>query len=189
MNSLTIYAKLSQIKSFREQRAAAAVSRQRAIVEHRAARLADQRLQHDGFRRQRLTRERDLFAELQGMTVSPRTIERMNQRVALLREQEAELAASVMEAERSLDEAKQSLSQARTNHVEAARELEKLNRLTDIARRSAGLARERREEREIEEIANAAYVRGPGRMHRSRTANHRGYDRRALFGRDLHRRA
>jgi len=166
MNSLSTYAKLRRIKAFREQRAAAAVTRQRALVEHRAAWLATQQRQHDSFRAQRLTRERTLFAELQGKTVQLRAIEQMNQRVALLRQREAELAEAVMQAEREFNEAKQALKQARSSHVDAARELEKMERLIAVAQRSARLEHERQEEGEIEETANAVYMREVGRSRR-----------------------
>ncbi len=156
---LATYAKLRHIKVFREQHRAAALAAARTLVEQRAAELESKRRALAEFRAQREAREQALFDEISGRAVQPRDIEAMNSRVALLREREAAMQSALMDAETGLAEARQAMDQARAAHIRAQREVEKLDQLIEVARRTEAREQAAREENEVEEIVTAGFAR------------------------------
>lgn len=159
--SLDTYGKLRRIKVYREQHAATALAGRQAALEHRAAELNAKHQALAEFREQRLAREQSLFDEIEGRTVKPHEIETMNLRVAALREQEAAMETDRMEAERQVEQARLERDAARQTHTLALREVEKFDKLIEIAKRTAEREQLAREENEIEEIVTAAAARRP----------------------------
>jgi type III secretion protein O len=159
MSTLATYTKLRRIKAFREERAAGDLRRRQAVVAHAAKALTAAREQHAAHRDARLAREHALFAEIQGKAVGARDIEAMNQRVAALREREAQLQTAVLDADKALADAKQALADARAEHALRRREVEKFDKLLEVARARAEQERQTREENELEDAVGAGYGR------------------------------
>ena len=159
MDPATIFGELRRVKGFRERTAAAARSRALALMEQDAKELQRLREELVRFREERLVREQAVFEELRGRAVRLGDLEAMNRRIADWREEEAGFEPRIMAAEKALAEAKEALEVARRRHVDAMREVDKLDTLIDMQQQAAHREREAREENEVEEIVTAAYRR------------------------------
>ncbi len=141
------------IKAFRESRAEQAFVKQRGI--HRQAEeVADLRAQElEAFRVRARQREDELFGGLVGRTVRLAAIQDMNLEVDDLRAQDRRHVASAEKARDDATRERELMDQRRTEHTAALQLRERFSEIVDLAGQEAAAESDRREDSELEEVA------------------------------------
>ncbi len=141
------------IKAFRESRAEQAYARQRSA--HRASEdlaLTQEQVLRDFQERARL-REDELFLGLVGRTVRLGDIQNMNLEVDDLRTQERGHVAKAEQARLAETQEREMLDQRRLEHTAALQLRERFSEIVDLVREEDAVESERREDGEMEEVA------------------------------------
>ncbi len=141
------------IKAFRESRAEQAYARQRSA--HRASEdlaLTQEQVLRDFQERARL-REDELFQGLVGRTVRLGDIQNMNLEVDDLRTQERGHVAKAEQARLAETQEREMLDQRRLEHTAALQLRERFSEIVDLVREEDAVESERREDGEMEEVA------------------------------------
>ncbi|NJN46467.1 MAG: YscO family type III secretion system apparatus protein [Candidatus Competibacteraceae bacterium] len=150
-----MYNDLLRIKAFREQNAAAAVTRQKRVVEECVQSVQHARDEVVRFRAYRIQQEQQRFDDIKGRPVPLQAIENMKLHAAGLKDKESRLESQILVEEKRLKEAQQALEQARQHHADAVREHEKFSEFMAIQREAEQREQALREENELEEVAGA----------------------------------
>ncbi len=149
---------LLRIRRFREQSAANAVVRAKALVAEREQAVRDAEAAVVEFHGHRRAEEARLFEEIRGMAVKLEKLEDMKQSVALMRERELELEEAVEDARKAVVTAEEEHGKAVEVHRQALRALEKFKEFVEVQKAAARNAAARKEETETEEVTEAAYA-------------------------------
>ena len=153
-----MFEELLRVKEFREQGAANAVSRAKAVVAEKAQAVRDAEAAVAHYNAYRVAEEPRLFEEIRGAEIKLEKLEEMNQRVAMMRDHELKLQQAVNDAETAVDTANEALKAAEAAHHKARKELQKFEEFAKAQREEAAKAESRKEENEVEEISEAAFA-------------------------------
>lgn len=156
---MSIIDDLLAIKSFRESQAEIAMLTRReqlarANAEEEAAKTLLARIERAGN-----DTERSLYQELCTHVVKLRDIEDVQQTVAQLRQREADQKDAVAKATDAQESANREFSTAREVHQQAMKQKSKFLDLADVFAVDEQRERERKEDLEMEEVANLARER------------------------------
>jgi type III secretion protein O len=150
---MTIFRELLSIKDFRESRAELAVRKQRGILaEAIAARDAAEK-QLNEFREYALRHERELYADLCRRIVRLRDLENAQLEVVDLRGRERSHEDTLSQSDHARNAEQQRLENAKHNHHEASKMKQKFVELAQIYSDENLKELERKEDAEMEEVA------------------------------------
>ena len=144
---------LLSIKTFRESRAELNVRKQRGVLAEAIDRRDAEERKLEEYRRFALGHERELYDDLRRRVVRLRDIEDVQQEVVVLRNGERSHEALLEQAERTKDLEQKHLDEARETHREATRMKQKFVELVDVYSEEELKELERKEDAELEEVA------------------------------------
>lgn len=147
------FGELLSIKTFRESRAELAVLRQRGVLMVATEQRDTDARNLSDYSAYAQTHERDLYAALCRRVVRLRDISEVQQEVVVLRNGEREREATLDRSERVRAQEQGNLDTAREAHREASRRKQKFVELVQIYSDEALKELERKEDAEMEEIA------------------------------------
>lgn len=141
------------IKSFRESRAALAVTRQRQVLQRAVARAESSQRALEDYRTDAERRERALFDDLCSRVVRLSAIQDVHLEVEEMRTQEREHEKALEQAQAERHRQAQALVERRTEHSRSLQVKERFAQLTRLAAEEAAAEADRLEELELEEVA------------------------------------
>lgn len=142
---------LVRVKELREQSAETALAAASSAVATAVAALEAKQQEIVDYRKWRVGRERELYAEVTTRTVSLGDLEELNATVASLRDRERDLVGAVADLEKAVQQAEVAQHEAQVVLQQAEKEVQKMVELdTQLSGREALLA-ERKSEMELEE--------------------------------------
>ena len=147
------FREILSIKGFRETRAELAVLKQRSVFQIASQKRDDDEQALHVYRDYALKQERDIYAALCRRLVRLRDIEDVHQQVAALRSTERAHEQALHDAEQTLATERQRLDTAREEHAQASRMKQKFVELVNVYSEEAQKEFERKEDAELEEVA------------------------------------
>lgn len=150
---MSIFRDLLSIKSFRENKAEMAVRKQRTVLAEATERQERALRELDDYRDWATQRERELYEDLCRKTVRLREIEDVQLSVGEMRGQEREYVQVQERAAQEQQEQEEELETCKTAHAQASRMKEKFVELARNYAEEEVRALERKEDAEMEEVA------------------------------------
>jgi type III secretion protein O len=150
---MTIFRELLSIKDFRESRAELAVRKQRGILAEAIAARDAAEMRLNEFREYALKHERELYADLCRRIVRLRDLENAQMEVVDLRGRERSHEDTLLQSEQAHNAEQKRLEDAKHIHHEASRMKQKFVELAQIYSDEHLKELERKEDAEMEEVA------------------------------------
>ncbi len=150
---MTMFRELLSIKDFRESRAELAVRKQRSVLAEAIAARDAAEMQLREFRDYALKHERALYADLCRRIVRLRDLENVQLEVVDLRGRERNHEETLSQSDQARNTEQQRLDNARNIHHEASKMKQKFVELAQIYSDEQMKELERKEDAEMEEVA------------------------------------
>lgn len=143
---------LLQIKKIRERNALAEIKKKRAALEQATRCLEDERQKLSQYSVWRKSQEKRLYDNVIGETVRLMTFEDIKLEIAMLREQEVQLEQALQQAKVKHEEAEKAFKEVKNAYQKAMKTVEKYTELSARELQNTVLAREYRNEVEMEDF-------------------------------------
>lgn len=143
---------LHRVRKFREDTAAAEMSKRRLACEAAADELQRCKKALEEYQRYRISREQALYQEICGQAIQRKVLDQLQQSVQILREKDLQLKQEIQDAESRLEQARNELQVAREKHQQARKDREKIDEHWSVWAQQKAKESEANAEKETEDF-------------------------------------